>query len=318
VEYLLLLILAAAIGVYLLKSSKADGSASHRNHSAVNGASPRASTRSKDSVEELPLSIQERNEKNWRIEFYGGDEFDELTGEKVDRVDGKGGQWEGYLKYFRKYICDSQKIVPEDQVVEVHLNYSDIIHKITGVESKLVELNDKKRFIKKTFLKELKELHFDNEARKWSLLDISGAFLRTRAHMINRSNPIPAYAWNTVAGNPFGSVYAICRDYVKYTGKLTDAKKLFENCVKWESGSIFKPDESLSRYEDPLWVDWNVIGKNLLALRAKLKKDSTDAEVWLRDVVGSYIAERQVYYSQFGESAEHFIDPGLVQRFTDL
>ena len=42
---------------------------------------------------------------------------------------------------------------------------------------------------------------------------------------------------------------------------------------KWENGKIFRDDEPSSNHEKPLWVNWNTIGKSLLTLKTKLKKE---------------------------------------------
>ena len=87
---------------------------------------------------------------------------------------------------------------------------------------------------------------------------------------------------------------------MKWKGTQRVTKLVFDNVTKWENGKLFKENEPQSELlNKPLWVNWNVVGKDLSIMKTKLKKEGKGGLEWLRDEVGSYIKERKSFYEQF-------------------
>ena len=271
-----------------------------------------------DDYGEISDEFRKNMEEWWKIKFYGGDEFDDITGKKIERFDGKGGVWEGYNKYFRKYVCSSREIISDEEVIEIHQQYQEEIHPLTNEGTRLIEVNKIKRFIHDKMCVPLKSDKYDPDTKSWTDFDVTGVIMRVRGHMINTTNPFPHYVWNIVPGNPFDRIYRICRDYTKWKGTLRTSKTLFDNVCKWENGEIFREGEPNKEFEIPLWVNWNVVGKVFLSFKTKLKKDSPEGLEWLKETVGGYIRERKEFYDQFGEDSEYYISDELLEKYSNL
>jgi len=250
--------------------------------------------------------------EKWEIDFYGGDEFDRFTGKKIDR-----GDWEGYQKHFRKNICSSVNIITDQELIDIHQNYENPVHPISWKDTRLTEVNDLKRIIKRDFIESLKS-KYDKSSKSWTDFDVSGVFMRLRGQMIVQNNPFPHYVWNVVVGNPFNPFYIICRDYTKSKGTLRSSQVLFDNVCKWENGKIFREGEPDKEFETPLWINWNKKGKDFLSLKTKLKKDSPEGVGWLKDTVGGYIDSRKEFYDKFGVESDLYIQDELLQKHDEL
>jgi len=208
-EYLLVLLSLVVIGYLIYRSlqkNKDYNPSSSKNNYSIK-------TMYSDDGEEPSGELRKNMEEWWRIKFYGGDEFDDITGKKIERFDGKGGVWEGYNKYFRKFICSSREIISDEEVIEIHQEYQEEFHPLTNQETRLIEVNKIKRFIHKKFCDPLKSDKYDSNTKSWTDFDVTGVIMRVRGHMIDRNNPFPHYVWNVVSGNPFDRIFRICRDY---------------------------------------------------------------------------------------------------------
>jgi len=265
----------------------------------------------------LTPEMKKQNKERWKIDFYGGDEFD-YTGKKIERSDGKGGVWTGYKDYFRKYVCESKEIISDRDLITIHKKYYSEFDPITEKETRLKEVNHRKRLIHKEFCEPLKNQKYNKEEKSWVDFDVTGVFMRVRGLMIDDSKPFPQYVWNVVSGNPFNRIYRVCRDYTKWKGTLQSSKVLFENVCKWENGDIYREGEPHKELESPLWMNWNTIGKDFLTLKTKLKKDSPEGLDWLKNTVGGYISERKEFYNQFGENSDHFIQDELLEKYGSI
>ena len=316
--YVIILIIII-IGVVVYKSSQ------NRNKYSVKVSNENTDDDSDDYVEsiydtntQLGRDYTNKKEEKWNIDFYGGDEFDQFTGEKLIRSDGKGGTWEGYYKYFRKFVCSSREIISDEEVIELHQQYREEIHPLTNEGTRLIEVNKIKRFIHDKMCVPLKSDKYDPDTKSWTDFDVTGVIMRVRGHMINMTNPFPHYVWNVVPGNPFDRIYRVCRDYNKWKGTMRSSKVLFDNVCKWETGEIFREGEPNKEFETPLWINWNKVGKDFLSLKTKLKKDSPEGLKWLKETVGGYIKERKEFYDQFGEESEYFIQDELLNKFKSI
>ena len=308
-EYLFVLIGLVVIGFLIHRSLQKNNN--------YNPSSPKYSISISDG-EETKGEYRNQKEEWWKIIFYGGDEFDENTGKLIERFDGKGGVWKGYPHYFRQYICSSKELISDDELIQIHQQYMEEYHPITDLETRLIEVNQIKRFIHKKFCEPLKSQHYDPNTKSWNDFDVTGVIMRVRGHMINPTNPFPHYVWNIVPGNPFDRIFRICRDYTKWKGTLRTSKTLFDNVCKWENGKIFREGEPNKEFETLLWVNWNKVGKDFLSLKTKLKKDSPDGLDWLKETVGGYIIDRKEFYDQFGEDSEYYISDELLEKYSHL
>ena len=149
--------------------------------------------------------------------------------------------------------------------------------------------------------------------------------MRVRGLMIGTSDgetitpyPFKMNVWNLISGNPFDRVWRVCRDYTKWKGTKRVSEVLFNNVKKWENGEIFRDGEPSKPHEKPLWVNWNTIGKSLLTLKTKLKKEDKGGLDWLRDDVGSYLKNRKSFYDDFGKESEYYISDELITKFDKL
>ena len=238
-----------------------------------------------------------------------------------------GGKWEittdegiktetqiGWLKEFRKDTCKSEKIISDNNLYEFFVfDYDYSLNNNLGTAKKIFE--ERKRIIRKDFLEPFKKNKYNNEDKSWDDFDINHIFLQIRSLMMTDAGNLPQWIWNLLSGNPFDRVYRNCRDYMKWKGTKRTAKIVFSNVCKWESGNIFREGEEVQQEEKPLWINWNVIGKDLLSLKTKLKKENKGGLEWLKDEVGPYIKERASYYKQFGDESEYSIKEELLNKF---
>ena len=106
---------------------------------------------------------------------------------------------------------------------------------------------------------------------------------------------------------------------MKWKGTKRVTKLVFDNVTKWENGKLFKENEPQGELlNKPLWVNWNVVGKDLSMMKTKLKKEGRGGLEWLRDEVGSYIKERKSFYEQFGKDSKYFISDEVITKFDKL
>lgn len=250
--------------------------------------------------------------KRWNLWFYGGKHM-VSTNEGKEKV-----EEEGYEMYFRRKVCKSREIISDKDLIDFHTNYTYEIHLLTQKETRLAEVNKLKKFIYKDFCGHLEKNKYNKGTKTWSDFDINGVFLRVRVFMMNRKKPFPHYVWNLVSGNPFDRIYRICRDYMKWKGTKRTAQIVFDNVYKWENGNIFREGEPLKEYEYPLWINWNVVGKDFISMKTKLKKENKGGLEWLKDVVGGYIKSRVDFYSQFGAESQYFISENLLHKYDRL
>jgi len=186
----------------------------------------------------------------------------------------------------------------------------------TGKLTKLLPVNQRKRLIKE-FCDTLKEKIYDPQSKSWIDTDITHQFLQVRAFMIDMKNPIPAYVWNLINGNPFDRIYRIYKDYMKWKKSLQVCKKVFKNVCDWENGTIHRPDEDMSKFETPLWVGWGKIGNDFLSTKSFLKNEGGGIE-WLKNDVRNYILLRAEFYKDFGRYTGYQIPDEMLVKYENL
>ena len=148
-------------------------------------------------------------------------------------------------------------------------------------------------------------------------MEITSQFLDIRKLMINTSNPIPAYVWNLIDGNPFHKIYRMSRDYMHWKKSLSVYKSVFKNICDWEIGTLFRKNESQSKFEEGLWINWNKIGKDFLSSKSVLKNLDGGLD-WLKEEFVLHIERRKGYYDQLKDSNEHIVSDELIQKIRGL
>lgn len=266
------------------------------------------------NLSQVQFTIREmgRNYRDWNLEFYGG-QYEFIEDGSIGQIDE-----EGYINIFRKSVCNSNELITDEELKDFHLNFTQDWNLLDNRETRLQEIKQKKRDINEIFNISLKESHYDADSKKWEDFDINGVFLRTRGMMIYKKNPIPHYVWKLIPGNPFDRVYRNCRDYMKWKGTKRVAKLVFINVCKWENGKIFHEGESDKEFEYPLWINWNVIAKDFLLMKTKLKKEGKGGLEWLKEEVGGYIKTRISYYEKFGNQSLYYLSKDLINKFENF
>ena len=224
---------------------------------------------------------------------------------------------EGFKNRFRRTICQSKELITNDELIDYFANYTEDFSLLDNSETRLPEVKRIKRSINEIFGKSLKDRNYDEELKQWKDFDVTGAFMRTRGMMIDKKYPIPQYVWNLIAGNPFDRVYRNCRDYMKWKGTKKVAKLVFNNVCMWENGQIFRKGEPDKEFEYPLWINWNMVGKDFLSMKTKLKKED-DGLQFLKVEVCDYIKSKVTFYEKFGENSKYFIADELLNEFDNL
>lgn len=233
--------------------------------------------------------------------------------------------WEGYLSEWRRKVCSNEEIISEFELWDFHRNYFSVdqsYRKITIDE--LLDSRGQMKFemmklMRDDFFKKWKNEYYNKENKNWEEIDVNRIYFQTRSLMLGRQDfPISNYVW-FMDNRPFTYSYRLTRDYMKWKCTKRVTKLVFDNVTKWESGKLFKDDEPQSELlNNPLWVNWNLVGKDLSMMKTKLKKEDKGGLEWLRDEVGSYIKERKSFYDDFGRESEYYISEGLISKFKNL
>ena len=245
----------------------------------------------------------ERNKK----EYYGG-EWEVNTDEGMKMI-----FYEGWKDIFRRDLCSSTEIISDDDLEKFFVFNQDSYLKNEINTSKDWYVKSK-RIIRKDFIEGYKKL-YNTKEKTWEDFDINSMFMQIRTLMFFEGINMPQWIWNIIEGNPFNRVYRVARDYMKWKGTKRTAKIVFNNICMWENGKIFRKDEELYEEQKPLWVQWNIVGKDLLALKTKLKKEDKGGIDWLKEEVGPYIKERASFYKEFGKESKYNIKDELLNKF---
>jgi len=217
---------------------------------------------------------------------------------------------------YRMDIGITEEMVSDEELKDLFSEYSSYQNLYTKKPSKLIILNSIKKEIR-TNIDNLVKDKYDNISKQWTDFEITFQFLEIRKLMIDTSNPIQAYVWNLIDGNPFPKIYRVCRDYMKWKKSLSTYKCVFKNITDWEIGTLFKNNEPQSKFEEGLWVNWNKVGKDFLSSKSEIRNIDGGLE-WLHEEFTRHIERRKNYYDQLGYNNEHIISDDLIQKIRRL
>ena len=207
---------------------------------------------------------------------------------------------EQFEEFFIEY-CEEYNILDEDQK-----------HRSKGYNVEQIHKHIR------SYCSELKTEKYDVKNKNWSDFDITRQFLQVRDWMINQNiEVIPSWVWNVREIIHFNNLFRVCRDYTKWKKSSKIVRTLFENVCNWEKGSLFRENEDLSKYEEPLWLKWNEVGKVFLSMKTIMKKDE-DGLDYLKNEIGGYIKSRVDFYNQFGSESEYKISDELISKYENL
>ncbi len=253
-----------------------------------------------------------RHYRNWDL-WYNGGKYEISTGFSYENA-----IEEGFKSRFRRTTCKSEEIITDEELKDYFSNYSEDYSLLDNSETRLPQVTEVKRAINEIFGKPFRDNYYNKEEKIWRDFDINGVFLRVRAQMIDMKNPFPHYVWKLIPGDPFDRIYSNCRDYMKWKGTKRVTKLVFNNVRMWENGEIFREGEPEKEFEKPLWINWNKVGKNLLQMKTKLKKEDKGGIQWLSEEVGGYIKSRINFYEKFGKESPYYISKELISEYEKL
>jgi hypothetical protein len=233
--------------------------------------------------------------------------------------------WEGYYNEWRKDICSNEELITEFEMWNYCRNYFSVDQ--SNLRLTIEELLDSRgqikfellKIMRDEFFKSWKNKYYDKETKTWEDFDVNGIYLQTRGLMVGKKDfSIPNYVW-LMDDRPFIYSYRLTRDYMKWKGTKRVTNLVFDNVVKWETGTIFKENERETKeLYNPLWVDWNNVGKDLLLMKTKLKKEDKEGYDWLKTDVKDYINSRVSFYQNLGETSKYKINDELLSKFEKL
>jgi len=224
--------------------------------------------------------------------------------------------WLYFKNSYRKEFGVSEEMVSEEKLRNFYSEYTFKDDQYSKNPSRLIHLNSIKKRIR-SYVVDLINNMYDEKSDAWYDFDITHEFMQVRMLMIDISNPIPAYVWNLIDGNPFYSIYNVCRDYMKWKKSLIVYKNVFMNVCRWESGSLFSEDEVLSKYEEGLWVNWNRIGKDFISSKKKIIILNGGLR-WLKEEFSEHIKQRKNFYDQFTPENKLIFSEDIIQSINNI
>lgn len=233
--------------------------------------------------------------------------------------DNSWNTYEGRLSELKSKICSNDEIISEFQMWDYHRNYYEV-NLIDGLLDSRGQMWDESlRRMRDLFFKPWKENNYDKTTKTWKDFDIDRIYFQTRSLMLGKPEfPIPNYI-HLLDDRPFTYCWRLTRDYMKWKGTKRVTKKVFENVVKWEKGEIFKEGEREHKglYE-PLWINWNDVGKVFLQMKTKLKKEDKGGLEWLISDVKEYVLGKVSFYEELGEESNYRIKEDLISKIEKL
>ena len=224
--------------------------------------------------------------------------------------------WKHFKNSYRDKFGIPEQMIDNKKLKDFFTEYSAEENPYTRQPSKLILLNSMKKKIH-NYLTEFRKEMYDEKSKGWNDFDITKEFLNIRKLMIDTSDPIPAYAWNLIDGNPFYRFFRICKNYMKWKNSLIVYKKVFRNIQNWESGTIFSDDKTLSNYEEELWINWNRIAKDFISAKNKISTMNGGLR-WLKEEFGRHILERKSFYDLFTPDNELIISDDIIRSIDKL
>ena len=224
--------------------------------------------------------------------------------------------WENFKNSYRKRFGIPKEIISEKSLKIFFNEYSFEESHISKGSSKLKLINKIKKTIR-LYVDDLIKNVYDEKSKEWYDFDVTHEFTQVRKLMIDISDPIPAYVWNLIDGNPFHSIYRVCRDYMKWKHSLIVYKKVFKSVCNWESGNLFYDDDALSVYEEELWVNWNRVAKDFISSK-NLIMTLNGGLRWLKGEFSTYIKTRKNFYDKFSPTNELVISNDIIQLVSNI
>jgi len=224
--------------------------------------------------------------------------------------------WTNFKDSYRINFGVPEEMVSDAKLKDFFSEYSSKENRYSKKPSNLIILNSMKRKIR-YYIDDLIKDIYDKKSKGWNDFDITHQFIQVRTLMIDSSNPIPAYVWNLIDGNPFYRIYRVCRDYMKWKNSLVVYKKVFKNVCYWELGTLFRENDFQSKYEEGLWINWNKVGKDFFSLKSTIKKIDGGLE-WLKGEFSDHIKLKKNYYDQLTFNNEHIISDDFIQIIDGL
>jgi hypothetical protein len=224
--------------------------------------------------------------------------------------------WTDFKKSYRIDIGVPKEMVSDAELKDFFSEYSSYENQYSKKPSKLIILNSMKKEIQ-SYIDGLIKDKYDEKSKRWNDFEITYQFLEVRTFMIDTSNPIQSYVWNLIDGNPFYKIYRVCRDYMKWNKSLSGYKSVFKNVCDWEIGTLFRKNESQSKFEEGLWINWNKVGKDFLSSKSVINEMDGGLE-WLKGEFTNHIERRKNYYDQLSDGNEHIISDDLIQKIKGI
>ena len=224
--------------------------------------------------------------------------------------------WEYFKSAYREKFGVPEKVVSEEELRNFFKDYSYEDHISAKNLYKLEALNELKKTIRQ-YVDDLRKNMYNETNNSWQEIDVSHEFMQIRLLMIDISNPIPAYVWNLIDGNPFYQIYDVCRDYMKWRNSLLVFKEVFKNICRWESGTLFSGEEIISKYEEGLWVNWNRIGKDFISAKNTIAGLEGGLR-WLQEEFSDHIKRRKNFYDQFTPDNNLIFSEDMVQSLNEI
>jgi hypothetical protein len=263
------------------------------------------------------------------LQVYSDKTLEEKSDEELDPSDignvitylGKNSwlihqSWKFFENSYREKFGVPEEIVSDNKLKKFFREYSYDDQNLSKDSSRVVYLNHIKKVIR-SYVDDLRSNIYDGEGNYWNDFEITHEFMQVRLLMIDISNPIPAYVWNLIDGNPFYTIYNLCREYMKWKKSLFVYKEVFNNVCRWESGNIFSEDEILSKYEEGLWVNWNKIGNDFLSAKNKIM--TLDGGLrWLKEEFSDHIKRRRIFYDQFKPDNNLIFSENIIQSLDNM
>jgi len=225
-------------------------------------------------------------------------------------------RWTDFRKSYRMELGVPEEMVSDAKLKDLFSEYSSYENQYSKNPSKLIILNSIKKEIH-SHVDGLVKDTYDEKNKRWSDFEITYHFLEIRKLMIDTSNPIEAHVWNLIDGNPFHKIYSVCRDYMNWKKSLSVYKSVFKNICDWEIGTLFRKNESQSKFEEGLWINWNKVGKDFLSSKSAIKEIDGGVE-WLQGEFTFHIERRKNFYDQLTDSNGHIISDDLIQKIKGL
>jgi len=233
--------------------------------------------------------LKKEFEGNVREKLYSNEDLDKhmfstpierFRGYKFQETHDENSEWdyfEGFYNEWRRTICKGENIISEYDMWDYYRNYYCVDIEYVKEEPYDNRGNDKYEIMKmmrNDFHKVWKEKYYDKKNKTWTDFDIRRIYRQTRVLMKGLSNPIPNFIW-LLDYRPFDYSWKLTRDYMKWKGTKRTSQLVFKSICDWENGTLFKDDEPQKQGNDfPLWVKWNEVGKVLLSIKTKLKKEN--------------------------------------------